>query len=171
MSDIAFKEKVKKVFISQPFSDFTNEEIEDERDRIKEVLGELIYGKFEILPNYQPMPEGKNNLWCLGRSLQYLSEADIIFFSDVYLDIMRLKSKGCMIENLCNMLYNENIIAIYECGLEQYLKYTNIFENFIAENHLYLNDDYRFNTNISLVNKKGGYKYVIVRRINSEKII
>ena len=84
---------------------------------------------------------------------------------------MRLKSKGCMIENLCNMLYNENIITIYECGLEQYLKYTNIFENFITENHLYLNDDYRFNTNISLVNKKGGYRYVIVRRINSEKII
>lgn len=160
--------KIKKVFISQPFSDFTDEEIEDERGRIKEVLSELIYGKFEILPNYQPMPEGKNSLWCLGRSLQYLSEADIVFFSDVYLDIMRLKSKGCVIENLCNMLYNEDIITIYECGLEQYLKHTNIFENFITNKN---SNDYRFNTNISLVEKKGGYKYVIVRRINSEKII
>ena len=162
MSDTVFKEKVRKVFISQPFKGYTDEMIENERSRIKEVLSKLVCGKFEILPNFQPMPEGKNSLWCLGRSLQYLSEADIVFFSSEYLECY-LSSKGCMIEDICNMIYNKNIITIYECSLRQYLYNIKQFEDFIDL-------DEEENKNISLINY-GGKEYVAVRRINSEKII
>ena len=160
-SDTVFVEKVRKVFISQPFKGRTDEMIENEIARIKEVLSKFICGEFEILPNFQPMPEGKNSLWCLGRSLQYLSEADIVFFSSEYLECY-LDSKGCMIENICNMIYNKDTITIYECSLRQYLYNIKQFEDFI--------DLDESGTNISLINY-GGKEYVAVRRINSEKII
>ena len=162
MSDTVFKEKVRKVFISQPFTGYADEMIESERARIKEVLSKVVCGEFEILPNFQPMPEGKNSLWCLGRSLQYLSEADIVFFSSEYLECY-LNSKGCMVEDICNMIYNKNIITIYECGLRQYLYNIKQFEDFIDL-------DEEENKNISLIHY-GGKEYVVVRRINSEKII
>lgn len=165
MSNIVFKEKVRKVFISQPFKDHTDGEIENEIARIKEVLSKFVCGEFEILPSFQPMPEGKNSLWCLGRSLQYLSEADIVFFSSEYLECY-INSKGCMIENICNMIYNKDIITIYECSLRQYLYNIKQFEDFIDL------DEEEFATNMSVINYDcGGKEYVIVRRINSEKII
>lgn len=165
MNDTVPKEKVRKVFISQPFKGRTDEMIESEIARIKEVLSKFVCGEFEILPSFQPMPEGKNNLWCLGRSLQYLSEADIVFFSSDYLECY-LNSKGCMIENICNMIYNKDVITIYECSLRQYLYNIKQFEDFIDL------DEEEFATNMSVINYDcGGKEYVIVRRINSEKII
>lgn len=165
LSDTVCKEKVRKVFISQPFKGRTDEMIENEIARIKEVLSKFVCGEFEILPSFQPMPEGKNSLWCLGRSLQYLSEADIVFFSSEYLECY-INSKGCMIENICNMIYNKDIITIYECSLRQYLYNIKQFEDFIDL------DEEEFATNMSVINYDcGGKEYVIVRRINSEKII
>lgn len=91
-----------RVFISQPMSDRTAEEIRYERDKAieyaKKELGDDIYiidSYFEGAPNYDPKP-----LWFLGKSFELLSTADVAIFVGDFINY-----RGCKFEHLAAIEY------------------------------------------------------------------
>ena len=88
---------MKKLFISQPMRGLTNEEIlkvrEEIKNRAEKTIGEpleLINSFFEDYPGeiikYIPV-------WYLGKSIQLLSRADIVYFGSDWRN-----ARGCKIE-------------------------------------------------------------------------
>ena len=97
----------KRVFISQPMSGRTAEEIRYERDKVieyaKKELGDNIFivdSYFEGAPNYDPKP-----LWFLGKSLELLSTADVAYFAKDW-----DKYRGCKIEHTCAVEYEIEVM-------------------------------------------------------------
>lgn len=91
---------MKKVFISQPMRDKTDEEILKERESIIEKVKEM-YGDVEILDTFfQNASYEAKPLWYLGKSLEYLSEADIVVFAKEWQNY-----RGCKIEHICAKEY------------------------------------------------------------------
>lgn len=102
--------KAIKVFISQPMRNKTREEILIEREKLKNVI------KRDILPNENiefinsvlDENDAKNKpLWCLGKSIQLLSEADVVVFMEGYEE-----ARGCLVERLCATKYGIKIYCI-----------------------------------------------------------
>ncbi|MFQ6794661.1 MAG: hypothetical protein ACLRT4_18040 [Thomasclavelia sp.] len=98
--------KIKKLFISQPMRDKTDEEILNERETaIKEAevyLGEEV----EVIDSFfQNAPADAKPLWFLGKSLELLSGADITYFAKGWQD-----ARGCRIEHECALEYGITII-------------------------------------------------------------
>lgn len=96
--------RVLKVFISQPMSGRTEEEILEERARI--ITHAKTYGvqsnqEVEILDTFIQGAENVNALFCLGHSIMMLSKANIAFFGDGWWE-----SRGCQIEHECCDKYN-----------------------------------------------------------------
>lgn len=103
--------KVIKVFISQPMRNRTREEILIEREKLKIAI------KDDILPNENiefinsvlDENDAKNKpLWCLGKSIQLLSEADVVFFIEGY-----EKARGCIIERICAQRYGITTYIVF----------------------------------------------------------
>ena len=95
-----------KVFISQPMKDKTNEEIEKERKEIIEKV-ENYFGKVEIIDSFfKGAPHDAKPLWFLGKSLELLSNADVIVFGRGWED-----ARGCIMEHLACENYK---ITIWE---------------------------------------------------------
>lgn len=72
---------MKKLFISQPMKDKTNEQIEAERAeaiaKAKEILGEDV----EVIDSFfKDAPHDAKPLWFLGKSFELLSTADAVAF-------------------------------------------------------------------------------------------
>lgn len=86
-------EKV-KVFISQPMKDKTNEQIENERKEIIE-KAEKHFGEIEIIDSViKDAPKDANSLWYLGKSLEFLSKADVCIFAKQW-----YTARGCVVEH------------------------------------------------------------------------
>lgn len=98
---------MKKVFISQPMNGKTDDEILKERCRIiKNLKKEL--GKIEVIDSIiKENPKDNVNipLWYLAKSLELLSEADIVYFAKGY-----DKYRGCIVEHMCAIIYDMKII-------------------------------------------------------------
>lgn len=89
---------MKNLFISQPMNGKTKKEILAERDRAMiqaaKRIGEPVFVLDSVLND---SPEGVNRpLWCLGRSLQIMAEADVAYFTKGW-----DKARGCRIEHMC----------------------------------------------------------------------
>ena len=65
---------MKKLFISQPMKDKTNEEILKERQDVLKSFHDVQ----EIDSFFSDAPHDANPLWFLGESIKLLSEADIV---------------------------------------------------------------------------------------------
>ena len=96
-----------KVFISQPMKGKTDEEILKEREaaiaKAKEIYGEDV----EVIDSFfQSAPADARPLWFLGKSLELLSTADIVYFAPGWKD-----ARGCKIEHTCALEYG---IAVLE---------------------------------------------------------
>lgn len=101
-----------KVFISQPMTGLTEEEIlsvrKQARDNIVAIYGDdirIIDSYYSDLSrqNVEQSMDGVVNSWdifWLSESLNSMSEADLIWFVDGW-----QHSKGCTIEHLCASLY------------------------------------------------------------------
>jgi len=92
---------MKKLFISQPMKNRTDEEILKEREKAikdaKEYLGEDV----EVIDSFfQDAPHEAKPLWFLGKSLELLSSADIAYFANGWED-----ARGCVVEHMCASLY------------------------------------------------------------------
>ena len=85
-----------RLFISQPMRNKTDEEILEEREyavkRVKEILGDVhVIDSF-----FKDVPTDTSPLWFLGKSLELLSTADVVYFCNGW-DTAR----GCRIEQMC----------------------------------------------------------------------
>ena len=97
---------MKKLFISQPMKDKTDEEIKEERvkaiNSAKEMLGEDV----EVIDSFfENAPHDARPLWFLGKSLELLSTADVVYFANGW-----DKYRGCKIEHTCAKEYGIKII-------------------------------------------------------------
>lgn len=95
--------KAIKIFISQPMKNKTREEIILEREKLKNAIKRDIFPRknIEFINSILDENDAKNKpLWCLGKSIQLLSEADVVFFAEAY-----EKARGCIIERICARYY------------------------------------------------------------------
>jgi len=86
---------MKKLFISQPMKDKTDEEILAVREKAIQAAQEVVGDDVEVLDSFfQGAPHDAKPLWFLGKSFQILSQADVVFFAkgwDQY--------RGCKMEH------------------------------------------------------------------------
>ncbi len=97
---------MKKLFISQPMNGKTNEEIKVERERIIASVKGALHEDVEVIDSFfENAPHDANPLWFLGKSLQLLSTADVVYFAKGWED-----ARGCKIEHQCADEYNIPLI-------------------------------------------------------------
>ena len=92
---------MKKLFISQPMKDKTDDEILDERSNAIQAAKDSVNDEIEVIDSFfQNAPADANPLWYLGESLKLLATADVAYFAPGW-----NKARGCKIENLCAKEY------------------------------------------------------------------
>lgn len=101
---------MKKLFISQPMKDKTNEEILEVRKKAIESAERELGEKVEVIDSFfQDAPVNANPLWFLGKSIELLSTADVVYFAKGWEE-----ARGCRIENTCAIEYGiETVIEDY----------------------------------------------------------
>lgn len=99
---------MKKVFISQPMRDKTNEQIETERKRaIENIQKKYPDEDIEVLDSFfKNAPHDAAPLWFLGKSFEILSKADIAYFIGEW-----KQYRGCKMEKLACDEYGIESIA------------------------------------------------------------
>lgn len=96
---------MKKIFISQPMNGLTDDEIKMERARI-EKIAQSKYGEVEIINSFfENAPHDARPLWFLGKSIELLSTADVIYCAKGW-----NTARGCKIENLCAKEYGIEVV-------------------------------------------------------------
>ena len=94
-----------KYFISQPMNGKTNEEIKQEREQIVSAIKEQ-EPDAEILDSFfEGAPHDAKPLWFLGKSLEILSQADVLYCAKGWKD-----ARGCKIEHDCAIAYGITVI-------------------------------------------------------------
>ena len=92
---------MKKLFISQPMRDKTDEQILAEREKAIKEARELIGEDVEVIHSFfKEAPNDAKPLWYLAKSLELLAAADIAYFCagwELY--------RGCKIEHTCAVEY------------------------------------------------------------------
>lgn len=100
---------MKKLFISQPMRGFTDEEIlkarEEIRIRSEKVIGEPVQLIDSFIEDYPGEINKSISVWYLGKSLQFLSQADIAYFGGDWRN-----ARGCKIEHEVADKYGISII-------------------------------------------------------------
>ena len=97
---------MKKLFISQPMKDKTNEEIKEERNEIVKRVTER-FGEVEVIDSFfENAPHDAKPLWFLGKSLELLSTADCAYFAEGWKDY-----RGCKIEHEAAVHYGIDILG------------------------------------------------------------
>lgn len=95
-----------KLFISQPMSDKTDEEILSARRQAQLQVEKLLGHEVEVLGSFfENVPADATPLWYLTRSLLYLAEADIVYFCSGW-----EQYRGCRIERAVASEYHLHII-------------------------------------------------------------
>ena len=88
---------MKKLFISQPMRGLTDEEILKTREEIKNRAEKTIGETIELINSFfEDYPSEINKfipVWYLGKSIQFLSQADVAYFGGNWRN-----SRGCKIE-------------------------------------------------------------------------
>lgn len=98
---------MKKLFISQPMRDKTNEEILTVRNKAIAGAEKHLGEKVEVIDSFfKDAPHDARPLWFLGKSLELLSTADIAYFGEGWKDY-----RGCKIEHECAVQYGIDIVG------------------------------------------------------------
>lgn len=112
----------KKLFISCPMRNLSDEQIKKLRQYLYEVAKAIFNeSDFELIESYKPELKFNNPIDSLGESLKMLSQAN--YFIGVNVD---KTYRGCTIENMVANLYNINYTLI---STETISKNTGIFLN------------------------------------------
>ena len=86
--------------------DKTDEEILIEREKAIRIAEEHLGEKVEVLDSFfKNAPNEAKPLWFLGKSLELLSTADIVYFADGWENY-----RGCKIEYTCAVEYGLRIL-------------------------------------------------------------
>ena len=97
---------MKKLFISQPMKDKTNEEILKVRNEAIKSAENYLGEKVETIDSFfQNAPAEARPLWFLAKSLELLSTADVAYFAKGW-----ETARGCKIENQCAIEYGIDVI-------------------------------------------------------------
>ena len=97
---------MKKLFISQPMRDKTDDEIKAERENIIKKVTNVL-GEVEVIDSFfESAPYDAKPLWFLGKSLELLSTADIAYFAKDW-----DKYRGCKIEYTCANEYGIDVMC------------------------------------------------------------
>lgn len=101
---------MKKLFISQPMNGLTDEEILKARE-IAKMCAEISLGEsLELIDSFiedYPDESVKNTpVWFLGKSIQLLSEADVVYFAEGWRN-----ARGCKLEFAIASTYDIKIIT------------------------------------------------------------
>ena len=100
---------MKKLFISQPMRGKSNEEILAVRQKAIESAERNLGEKVEAIDSFfQNAPAEAKPLWFLGKSLELLATADVVYFAKGWED-----ARGCRIENTCAIEYGITVIEDY----------------------------------------------------------
>lgn len=100
---------MKKLFISQPMRDKTDEEILAERERTIESAKKYLGEDVEVIDSFfKDAPHDAKPLWYLAKSLELLATADVAYFCKDW-----DKYRGCKIENTCAIEYGIDVIEDY----------------------------------------------------------
>ena len=100
---------MKKLFISQPMKDKTDEEILAVREKAIKSAEKQLGEPVEVIDSFfQSAPVGAKPLWFLGKSLELLYGADIAYFAKGWQE-----ARGCKIENTCAIEYGIPVIEDY----------------------------------------------------------
>lgn len=96
---------MKKLFISQPMRDKTDEQIEIERSRVITDVKKLFPNeKIAVIDSFFD-GESKTPLWYLGESIKLLGKADFVYFCKDW-----DKYRGCCVEHECCVKYDINFV-------------------------------------------------------------
>ena len=100
---------MKKIFISQPMRGLTDEEILNKRQEIRKNAEKVIKEPVELIDSFIEDYPGEINkhipVFYLGKSIQFLSQADIAYFGGDWRN-----ARGCKIENEIAKQYGIEII-------------------------------------------------------------
>ena len=100
---------MKKLFISQPLSGLTDEELLKAREEIRARAEHAIGEPVELIDSFIKDYHGEINkyipVWYLGKSIQLLSQADIAYFGGNWRN-----ARGCKIEHEVARTYGIKII-------------------------------------------------------------
>jgi len=94
-----------RVFISQPMSGKTTDEIKEERE---EIINELTNKGFTVADSIisaTPPDSCNAGLYCLGESLKIMSDCDYVYFMEGWKN-----ARGCKIEHDCAEKYKIKIM-------------------------------------------------------------
>lgn len=98
---------MKKLFISQPMKDRSDEEILNERnDIINKVKASLKEDVTAVDSFIKEAPAENNPLWFLGKSLEFMAEADIVVFAKDW-----ESARGCRVEHYAATEYKKEILV------------------------------------------------------------
>ena len=100
---------MKKIFISQPMRGLTDEEILNKRQEIMKNAEKVIKEPVELIDSFIEDYPGEINkhipVFYLGKSIQFLSQADVAYFGGDWRN-----ARGCKIENEIAKQYGIEII-------------------------------------------------------------
>lgn len=97
---------MKKLFISQPMRNKTNEEILAVREKAIKSVEKNLGEKVEVIDSFfMNKPEEAHPLCLLGKSLELLSTADVVYFAKGWEE-----ARECKIENTCAIEYGLPLI-------------------------------------------------------------
>ena len=100
---------MKKIFISQPMRGLTDEEILNKRQEIMKNAEKVIKEPVELIDSFiEDYPKEINKhipVFYLGKSIQFLSQADIAYFGGDWRN-----ARGCKIEHEVAKQYGIEII-------------------------------------------------------------
>ena len=86
---------MKNLFISQPMRGKSDADILAERQKAIKSAEEKVGEPVEVIDSFfQSAPVGAKPLWFIGKSLEFLSDADIAYFAKDW-----QKARGCKIEH------------------------------------------------------------------------
>ena len=83
-----------KIFISQPMKGLSEKEIKSDREKAIKKIKSLYGDDVEIIDSY--IDDEGTPLWCLGKSIELLSTADVAYFLKGW-----NTARGCRIEYMC----------------------------------------------------------------------
>lgn len=99
---------MKKLFISQPMNGKTDEEILKEREKAIQSAERELGENVSVIDTFikENAPEEVNaRLWYLGKSLEFLAEADVAYFAKGWEN-----ARGCKMEHKCAVEYGIEIV-------------------------------------------------------------
>lgn len=95
---------MKKLFISQPMRGLSDKEILETREEIKIKAEQQLGEQLELIDSFVEEYPGEINksvpVWYLGKSIQFLSQADVVYFGKGWQD-----ARGCRIEHEIALRY------------------------------------------------------------------